>query len=198
MQQPEATATGGQKPADAAAGARPIDALLPSVYEELRGLAEIVLQRNRPIDAARTTSIIHDAYLRLADRGVSFQNRSHFLCVAARAMRFVLIDRARRATAAKRGGGHIPLKLDDDVVAPAIEDEQVLAVDEALARLAAFDERKSQIIELRFFGGLSLEETAEVLGISPATIKREWTVARAWLCRELGNGPHQPDSSGKA
>jgi RNA polymerase sigma factor (TIGR02999 family) len=161
------------------------DALLPAVYEELRALAGAVLQRCQPIDSACTTSLIHDVYLRLTERGLKFRDRGHFLCVAARAMRYVLIDRARRNCAAKRGGGKALAAL-EDTPAPAIDDSQMLAVEEALTKLAAFDERKGRIVELRFFGGLSLEETAEVMGLSLATIKREWTLARAWLYRELG------------
>lgn len=165
-----------------------IDALLPTVYEELRGLAEAVLQRRRPVDAPRTTSLINDVYLRLASHDVRFQDRTHFLCIASRAMRQVLVDRARRAFAAKRGGGQTAHSVTaDEAIAPAIDESQLLAIHEALARLATFDERKAQITELRFFGGLSLEETAEVIGVSPATVKREWTMARAWFFRELGN-----------
>jgi len=164
-----------------------IDELLPLAYDELRGLAEAVLQRCQPIDSAHTTSLINDVYLRLASRGVRFRDRSHFLCVAAKAMRYVLIDRARRSGAVKRGSGRSPLLL-EDAPAPAIDDSLMLSVEDALSRLAEFDERKGRIVELRFFGGLSVEETAEVLGLSTATINREWTVARAWLCREIGDG----------
>lgn len=168
-----------------------IDTLLPTVYEELHQLAAAVLQRCRPTNSAHTTSLIHDAYMRLAARGIKFRDRSHFLCVAARAMRYVLIDRARRNNAIKRGGGRTTLTL-EDTPAPAIDDELMLAVEDALTRLAAFDERKSRIVELRFFGGLSVEESADILGVSAATIKREWTLARAWLCREVGDGEAAP------
>jgi RNA polymerase sigma factor (TIGR02999 family) len=123
--------------------------------------------------------------VRLAQRGLHFRDRGHFLCLAARAMRLVLIDRARRMGAVKRGGGQAPVAL-DDAVAAAADGPDLLALDEALAKLATFDERKSRVVELRFFGGLSIEETAEVLAISPATVKREWTLARAWLFREIG------------
>jgi RNA polymerase sigma-70 factor, ECF subfamily len=163
-----------------------MDALLPTVYAELRELAEAVLQRSRPIDPTTTTSLIHDVYMRLADRDVRFRDRSHFLCLAARAMRFVLVDRARRFNAGKRGGNRSIVTL-DDAPAPAIDETQMMSVDAALSRLTEFDERKGRITELRFFGGLSLDETAEVMGLSMATIKREWTLARAWLCRELGD-----------
>ncbi len=184
MPVPDNTTDTGQVPADAA---RDVDALMPEVYAELRALAETVLQRCQPIDATSTTSLVHDVYLRLTQRGMRFENRAHFMRVAARAMRYVLIDRARRGGAAKRGGQQPAIRFDETIALTA-GDGDVLALDEALAKLATFDERKSQIIELRFFGGLSLEETAEVMGISPATIKREWTLARAWLCRELGEG----------
>lgn len=166
-----------------------IDQLLPVAYEELRGLAEAVLSRCQPIDSTHTTSLINDVYVRLAARDVRFRDRSHFLCVAAKAMRFVLIDRARRNGAAKRGGGQKAHAFDDSP-APALEDPQMLAIDEALHRLGVVDERKSRIVELRFFGGLSVEETAEVMNLSPATIKREWSFARAWLSREMtADGP---------
>ncbi len=161
-----------------------IDEFLPIAYSELRVLAEAVLARCQPIDSTHTTSLIHDVYMRLAERGVRFRDRGHFLCVAAKAMRFVLIDRARRNGAAKRGGGRPVLSL-DDAPTPALNDSMMLAVEEALTNLTTFDERKARIVELRFFGGLSVEETAELMGLSVATIKREWTLARAWLSREL-------------
>jgi len=164
-----------------------IDTLLPDVYDELRELAAAVLQRCRPHDSTHTTSLIHDVYVRLAGRGVRFRDRAHFLNIAARAMRYVLVDRARRSGAAKRGSGQAVLTL-DDTPSPAIDDSLMLAVEDALTRLAEFDERRSRIVELRFFGGLSVEETGEVLGVSPATVKREWSLARAWLSREIGNG----------
>jgi RNA polymerase sigma-70 factor (ECF subfamily) len=163
---------------------RGVDALLPAVYEELHALAEAVLRRYRPVDSTRTSSLINDAYVRLARRGLRFRDHSHFLCVAARAMRMVLIDRARRRTAAKRGDGQPPLTLDDSIAA-AHDGPDLLAVEEALTRLAGFDERKSRVVELRFYGGLSVEETAQALALSPATVKREWTLARAWLLRAI-------------
>jgi RNA polymerase sigma factor (TIGR02999 family) len=161
-----------------------IDELLPVAYDELRSLAEAILSRCQPIESTHTTSLINDVYVRLAARGVRFRDRGHFLCVAAKAMRFVLIDRARRNSAAKRGGDQKRLVIDDSAL-PTLEDPQMLAIDEALNRLSAFDERKGRVVELRFFGGLSVEETADVLGLSSATVKREWAMARAWLSREL-------------
>lgn len=164
-----------------------VDELLPTVYDELHTLAQAVLQRSRTIDSTRTTSLVHDVYVRLADRGVRFRDRSHFLCLAARAMRMVLIDRARRRCADKRGGQHTVTELDESIVA-ACDGPDLLAINDALARLASFDERKSRVVELRFFGGLSVEEVAAAIGLSPATVKREWTLARAWLSREIGEG----------
>jgi RNA polymerase sigma-70 factor, ECF subfamily len=165
--------------------------LLPTVYDELHALAGAVLKRNRIVDSMCTTSLIQDVYVRLANRGLTFRDQSHFLCLAARAMRMVLIDRARRGGAAKRGGGDLIVPMNDEITARATSPD-LLAVDEALNRLAAFDERKSRIVELRFFGGLSVEETAQALEISPATVKREWTLARAWLLREIGQHHSRP------
>ncbi len=159
--------------------------LVSAVYGELRALAQAIVRQRRPI-STQTTSLIHDAYLRLTHRGLQFNDRSHFLCIAAKAMRCALVDRARRESAAKRGGGQVAMSI-DDVVAPAVDAETMLAVDEAMSRLAAFDARKARIVELRFFGGLTVEEAAEATGLSPATIKREWSLARAWLHRELSH-----------
>lgn len=164
-----------------------MDDLLPTVYEELHALAAAVLQRSRTIDPTSTTSLIQDAYVRLANRGLRFRDRLHFLRLAAQAMRRLLIDRARNATAIKRGGGRPARPLDDDIIATN-GSADLLAVEQALTKLATFDRRKARVVELRFFGRLSVEETAEALGLSPATIKREWTLARAWLYREIA-GP---------
>ena len=173
-------------PAPAIEALRELDELLPAVYEELRALAEAVLQRSRKVDSTRTTSLINDVYLKLAKRGMRFRDRAHFLGLAAKAMRSVLVDRVRRAGATKRGGGRTTLTL-DDALAPAVDGPDLLAVHQALLHLSEFDERKSRVVELRFFGGLSVEETAEVLALSPATVKREWTVAKAWLFNELSH-----------
>lgn len=161
-----------------------LDELFRAVYAQLHELAGAILQRSRRADHTRTTSVIHDVYVRLADKGIRFRDRAHFLCLAARAMRMELIDRARRQTAVKRGGRSITEPFTDEIAAQ-IEAPELLAIDEAISKLAAFDKRKSRVIELRFFGGLSVEETAETLGLSPRTIKREWSLARAWLLREL-------------
>ena len=163
----------------------PVDELFSNVYGELRALAEAVLQRRRRIDGPCATSLVHDAYVRLVGRGLRFNDRAHFLCLAAKAMRHLLVDRARRRTAAKRGGGQPAVELDESI-AMALEGPDLLAIEDALSRLSSLDERKAKIVELRFFGGLSVEETAEVLGSSPATVKREWSLARAWLSREIG------------
>lgn len=164
-----------------------VDELLPTVYDELHALAAAVLQRTRVIDATTTTSLVQDVYVRLANRGLRFRDRSHFLRLAAQAMRRLLIDRARNASALKRGGGQAALELDESVV-PADGAPDLLAVDDALSRMAKFDARRARIVELRFFGRLTVEETAAALEVSAATVKREWTLARAWLYRELAGG----------
>lgn len=167
-----------------------LDDLLPEVYEELHALAGAVIQRHRVFDPTRTTSLIQDTYVRLAKRGLRFRDRMHFLRLAARAMRRVLIDRARNANAQKRGGGQPAIPL-SDTITPSADTPDLLAVEAALTQLATFDPRKSRIIELRFFGRLSIDETAEALGISTATVKREWTLARAWLFREISGGDRE-------
>jgi RNA polymerase sigma factor (TIGR02999 family) len=182
-----AAKAGNQDVAAAEEDVGDLDELLPAVYEELHALAGAVLQHSRTIDPTRTTSLIQDVYVRLANRGLRFRDRAHFLTLAARAMRRVLIDRARRATAIKRGGGQARLPLDDSIV-PAADGPDLLAVEGALLKLATIDARKSRIVELRFFGGLSADEIADVTRLSSATVKREWTPARAWLYREIGDG----------
>ena len=161
-----------------------IDDLLPLVYDELRVLAATLVQRRRPFDPTHTTSLVHELYIKLNGRGLAFRDRPHFFCLAARAMRRILIDRTRRRQATKRGGPGLVVSLDDDVAA-AGEPADLLAIDAALAKLATFDEQKARIVELRFFAGLSMEDTAEALGLSAATTKREWALARAWLYREV-------------
>ena len=161
-----------------------VDTLLPVVYDELRALAESILQHNRAFDPTRTTSLVNDVYVRIANRGLRFRDRGHFFCLAAKAMRQILIDRARRRLSAKRGGRNVTETLDGQFLLAADESD-VLAIDTALSKLAALDERKSRIIELRFFGGLTMDETAEALGLSVATVKRDWTMARAWLIAHM-------------
>jgi RNA polymerase sigma factor (TIGR02999 family) len=164
--------------------------LFPLVYAELRRIAAREMRRERPGRTLQTTALVHEAYLRLLkDASLSFESRAHFLGIAARAMREILIEHARGRGARKRGGGAVRLTLDElsaPVAAPSVD---VLALDEALQRLARLDERHARVVELRYFGGLSVEETAAALDLSPATVKRAWTLARAWLYRELAGEP---------
>lgn len=168
--------------------------LLPVVYREMKRLAAGYLKAERPGHTLQPTALAHEAYLRLVGRDrIQWQNRAHFLGVAARAMREILVDHARRRRAQKRGGGQQPVTLLDaallvDRGRPIEFDD----LDQALNDLARLSERQAHVVELRYFGGLSIEETAEVLGVSPATVKREWATARAWLYRELsGSGPEK-------
>jgi len=160
--------------------------LLPVVYRELRRLAQRHLEQERRGHTMQATALLHEVYLRLVDQRVAaWENRAHFYGVCARLMRQILVDHARRRRAGKRGGGQGELSLDEPLDLGSSRARELLALDEALTALAAMDERASRIVELRFFGGLEIDETAEVLGISPATVKREWAVARAWLHRKL-------------
>ena len=162
------------------------DELFPLVYAELRRIAAREMRREKPGRTLQTTALVHEAYLRLLkDASLSFENRAHFLGIAARAMREILIEHARARSARKRGGGAVRLTLDDLTAAVPSPSIDVLALDEALQRLARLDERHARVVELRYFGGLSVEETAAALELSPATVKRDWTLARAWLFREL-------------
>jgi RNA polymerase sigma-70 factor, ECF subfamily len=164
-----------------------MDDLLPLVYEELKRIAARQLRKERPGHTLCTTALVHEAWLELSnlDR-IAWQNRSHYLALAAQAMRRVLIDHAVAKRAQKRGGGHAPETLDDDPLV-IVQDRaaELLDLNDALGRLSALDERQGRIVECRFFGGMSIEETAEALEVSPATVKREWALARAWLNREL-------------
>ena len=167
-----------------------LDRLIPVVYGELRRQAARHLRRERPGHTLQTTDLIHEAYLRLVDqKNVRWQNRTHFFAVAAHLMRRILVDHARRRHRAKRGGSAIALPLEEGlVVAAAKSNADLLALDEALTRLAAIDVRQSQIVELRCFSGLSIEETAAVLGVSLTTVKDDLNMAKAWLRREIGGG----------
>ncbi len=170
-----------------------MDRLMPLVYEELRVLAASQLRRERGDHTLGATALVHEAFFRLVDqRSVDWQGRAHFFGVAAQAMRRILVDHARRCHAAKRGRQH-QVTLDTDALSDAANDagatDEVLAVDDALARLATVDPRQAQLVEFRYFAGFSLEETAELLGVSLATAKRDWAFARAWLQRELGDPP---------
>lgn len=168
-----------------------LDALLPLVYAELRRRAHQKLQREDPAHAMQTTDLVHEVYLKLVDqRRAQWQNRAHFYAIAARLMRRILVDNARNRRAQKRGSGRTPLPLDEAPTLAAAPDVDFVLLDDALNRLQAMDERQGSVVELRFFAGLSVEETAHVLGLSPATVKREWATARAWLFREMsGTSP---------
>jgi len=167
-----------------------LQALVPIVYDELRRVAHRYLQRERRAHTLQTEALVHEAYLRLLDgRPAAIENRAHFVAVAARLMRQILVDYARTRQAEKRGSGElVELTLGMDQVQPQSAD--VVAVDDALNALTRRDEQQARIVELRFFGGLTIEETAEALDISPATVKRDWVVARAWLSREMKRGRH--------
>jgi RNA polymerase sigma factor (TIGR02999 family) len=171
------------------------DEVFPLVYAELRRIAAREMRREKPGRTLQTTALVHEAYLRLLkDASLSFQNRAHFLGIASRAMREILIEHARARSARKRGGGAVRLTLDDLVASVSSPSVDVLALDEALQRLARLDERHARVVELRYFGGMSVEETAAALDLSPATVKRDWTLARAWLYRELGGSGPAPDA----
>jgi len=163
--------------------------LLPLVYAELRRIAAQRLRRERPDHTLQPTALVHEAYLRLIDqRRVHWQNRAHFYGVAAQVMRRILVDQARARNAEKRGAGWDRVTLIGDKTPNGeSRDIDVLALDRALERLAALDAQQERIVELRYFGGLTLDETAEVIGISTATVKREWAIARAWLRAELSD-----------
>jgi len=163
-----------------------LEALVPLIYKELRNLAHNFLYRERPGHTLQTTALVHEAYLKLIDQNdARWQNRAHFFAIAAQAMRRILIDSARKHAAAKRGGPQEELSL-DEVADIALEpDGKLLKLNEALNQLAKIDPRQSRIVELRYFGGLTIEETAEVIIVSPATVKREWMMARSWLHQEI-------------
>lgn len=160
--------------------------LLPLVYLELRRVAASFLRRERPGQTLQATGLVHEAYLRLLrEQHVSWENRAHFCAIAANSMRQILVERARARNAAKRGGQWQRITLDDAVAKTDTAGVDVEALDQALARLAALDPQQARLVELRYFGGLTIEETAGVLGVSPATVKRSWTVAKTWLRKEL-------------
>lgn len=163
-----------------------VDQLMPLVYDELRRLASNFFRRERVNHTLQPTALVHEAYLHLLGQSVvSWQNRAHFFGAAAQLMRRILIDHARGHNAAKRGGGEIRVSLKEELAATGQREVDLIALDAALDELAALDEQQSRIVEMRFFGGLSIEETAEVLALSPATVKREWSTAKAWLYREM-------------
>jgi RNA polymerase sigma factor (TIGR02999 family) len=163
-----------------------LNRILPLVYDELRRLADRVLRGERHDHTLQTTALVHEAYLRLVDQKcVHWRNRAHFLGIAAQMMRRILVDYARGQQADKRGRGEPSMALDEALISAGQRGLDLLALDEALSRLAAIDAQQGRVVELRFFGGLTIEETAEVLDISPATVKRDWTMAKAWLHREI-------------
>ena len=165
--------------------------LLPLVYNELRRLAHYHLRKERPDHTLQTTALVHEAYLCLMKQEpVDFENRAHFFAICAQLMRQILVQYARRRNAAKRGGGQYKLTLDGAVVLPDSRSLDLVALDDALHELARLDPQQSRIVELRFFGGLTIEETSHVLGISPATVKRHWTTARIWLHDEISRAEH--------
>jgi RNA polymerase sigma factor (TIGR02999 family) len=164
-----------------------LERLMPLVYQELRRLAASYLRVERPDHTLQPTALVHEAYLRLVDqRGVSWQNRAHFFGIAAQMMRRILVDHARRRQAAKRDATALRVQaMSAEGEEASVRDPELLALDQALCGLESLDARQARIVELRFFGGLTVEETAEVAGVSSATVKREWRTARAWLAREI-------------
>ena len=169
-----------------------IDKLMPLVYDELHRMARRYMSNEKPDHTLQTTALVNEAYLRLVDAsGANWQNRSHFFAVSAQVMRRILVDWARSRHAAKRGNDVPALELDEALAVPIKTGTDIVAVDDALKALTLFDSRKSQIVELRFFGGLSVKETAAVLKVSEETVHRDWRLAKSWLRRELGKEqPH--------
>ena len=169
------------------------DKLVPLIYQELRVLAQRYMRHERPDHTLRATALVNEAYLRLIDvNRIQWQNRAHFLAFAAQTMRRILVEFARNRHRQKRGGDAIRVTLDDAVGMPDEKPADLVALSDALTALASFDDRMSQMVELRFFGGLSVEETADVLRVSPETVMRDWKTAKVWLLRELS----QTKSSG--
>jgi RNA polymerase sigma factor (TIGR02999 family) len=165
-----------------------LGALVPLLYKELRDIARHQLQRERPGHTLQSAALVHEAYLRLlGQRPFDTENRAHFLAVASRLMRQILVDYARSHGAAKRGADRV-VELDASLVLPQMRSTDVVALDDALNGLAKLDEQQGRVVELRFFGGLTTEEIAEVMGISPSTVKRDWNVAKAWLTRQMKKG----------
>ena len=168
-----------------------LDKLMPLIYGELRRLARCYLRRERPGHTLQTTDLVHEAYLKLIDQEHQhWQNRAHFFAISAQLMRRILVDYARAHRAAKRGGAHLKLTLDEVDEAADLcsrNNADLIGLDEALNELSALDPQQSRVVELRIFGGLTVEETAKVLNISPRTVKREWSMARAWLRRQITN-----------
>lgn len=163
-----------------------LNKLMPLVYDELRRLASRHLRHERAAHTLQTTALVHEAYLKLVDqRNANWQNRVQFFAAAAQVMRHILVDYARSRRAFKRGGDYCRLSLDEAVISAEAKDPDLLTLHEALNNLAAIDPPQSRVVELRVFGGLTVEETAEALGISPRTVKREWSMAKAWLHKQM-------------
>jgi RNA polymerase sigma factor (TIGR02999 family) len=172
-----------------------LDRLMPLVYNELHRLARHYMRRERPDHTLQATSLVNEAYLRLIDvNRVEWRNRAHFLALAAQMMRRILVESARNRQRQKRGGGAVHVNLDDVQELPDSKEHDLVALSDALNGLATFDARMSRVVELRFFGGLTVDETAHVLNMSPETVLRDWKTAKAWLLREIRRG-HHPDSS---
>ncbi len=168
---------------------RALDRLVPLLYGDLRRLAQSHFGRESSGHTLQATAVVNELYLLLLDqKRVSWRNREQFLAVAATLMRRILVDHARKRRAAKRGGGDVVLALDESLGVPESDNPDLVALDDALEALASLSPRQSRVVEMRFFGGLTIEETASVLGVSPATVKLDWTLARAWLFLELGGG----------
>jgi len=166
-----------------------LDKLLPLVYGELRRLSAYYMQRERPDHLLQTTALVHEAYLRLVDqRNVNYQSRAHFFAIAAQVMRHILVDYARGQRRQKRGEGLPSVALTDVAIISTDRAEELIAVNSALESLSARDPRKGRVFELRYFGGMSVEEAAEALGVSPITVARDWRMAKAWLRREIAPG----------
>jgi RNA polymerase sigma-70 factor, ECF subfamily len=171
--------------------AQAADRLVPLVYGELRRLAASYMRREREDHTLQATALVHEAYLKLVEQRASWQSRAHFFGVAAQVMRRILIDHARGHLREKRGGEYQKVSLDDVLVFSREQSEEILAINESLERLAKLDARQARVVELRFFGGLSVEEAGEVLAVSPKTVKRDWSVAKAWLYADLkAHGSH--------
>ena len=179
---------------DGTADRRAVDALTQRVYDALHALAERQLRRERAAHTLTPTALVNEAYLKLVEQRTDWQNRAHFLAIAAQVMRRILCNYAIGRRAAKRGSGQEPAEYDDAVIAGVGRSEELLALDEALQRLAQLSERQARVVEMRFFGGLKHEEIAEVLGVSPATARLDWRLARAWLSGELGGTERNRDA----
>lgn len=166
-----------------------LDRLTPVVYDELRRMARRYMRRENPDNSLQATALVHEAFLKLVDvRIAQWHDRAHFFAISARLMRRILVDAARTKEAAKRGGAAVRVELNESVDGTPMRSDQMLRLDEALDALAKFDVRKASVVELRFFGGLSVEETADVLKISAQSVMRDWKLARSWLAREMEDG----------